>query len=149
MCGKRWTHSLRFSLEPGKDWGLTWARVMYSFRSRFPTRTRILDSTRPILRRHIRLCSHVRSLLQHLIHTCTFTVWLKICSCRQARSIVPLALTILDGFLLLMHWQSERCNAYEKRHNISKDIEQSIPRLWDWPLIVKVRLVCNTFTFVS
>lgn len=50
MHGHNWTYSLRFSLDPGKDWGLTWANVMYSFLSRFPTRTRILDSTRPILR---------------------------------------------------------------------------------------------------
>lgn len=51
-----WTHSLRFSLDPGKDWGLTWARVMYSFLSRFPTRTRIFDSTRPILREKTSAC---------------------------------------------------------------------------------------------
>lgn len=44
------THSLRFSLEPGNDWGLTWAKVIYSFLSRFPTNTRIFDSTSPILK---------------------------------------------------------------------------------------------------
>lgn len=49
VCGWSWTHSFRFSLDPGNDWGFTWARVMYSFLSRFPTRTRIFDSTRPIL----------------------------------------------------------------------------------------------------
>lgn len=43
------TYSLRFSFEPGKDCGLTWARVMYSLRSKFPTNTLIFDSTSPIL----------------------------------------------------------------------------------------------------
>lgn len=137
---------------------------MYSFLSRFPTRTRIFDSTRPILRENISIFSRGvgnRSYLNstpvqspasmssvfgldymhffcyivtgNVLHTNLNSKEILRKKKKTLRNVAQpmqfkynkgsLTLTILSGFLLWTHWQSERCNACITKQNIRQDVE--------------------------
>lgn len=103
---------------------------MYSFLSRFPTRTRIFDSTRPILREETGRTAN-ESLFEWRRHFKAETQKTQVCQLADAVLVWDLAdqsaLTILSGFLLWTHWPSGRCNACSRK--------QRMRQMWNFPTL--------------